>query len=263
MQFDVLVLILLGLGLVILSWRGKELPIPGFSNPIPLDHIGTRLIVFFGAIFCFVLSYIAISPPSPSTAGLNPINTAVSSTNVIPTQLPTPELVITSTSMASTVSSVPSTVISTAAPIDQATQTTALITATSPTQVTALVNEINKKQDSDEPGVSMTVVSVELLPDNRMRWNLLFENTSTSDSDINIWNRRTLLTDEFGNQYAVIRDAVDVSPTGSFNQDLRAGQKIKHWLEFEAPKEGATEFVFALESGNNGPRYETFSISIK
>lgn len=110
--------------------------------------------------------------------------------------------------------------------------------------------EIDKIVLSDNLNdVTMTVQSIEFLPNERMRWYLQFENKSSDVVDLRFDfydEKTTFLSDENGEIYPMVRDK-DIT-SGFYSQELRQNIKWNYWVEFQSPINDAKEFTFVLES---------------
>ena len=142
-------------------------------------------------------------------------------------------------------------------PATMFTQTSQLTSAVVGKQVLA-INETQRSSNLSD--VSLTVTNIELLPEGKMRWNFLFENSSNADKGLAIDFRgnKSYLSDEFGNKYTMLQDTLG-GPSRLSQIALQAGVRIKYWIEVEAPKKGAKDFAVVLVMWNDSyPKFQPF-----
>jgi hypothetical protein len=99
---------------------------------------------------------------------------------------------------------------------------------------------------SNNEQVTVTVHTVEILPNGTMRWDLSFRNSSTSDIYLNLGNETSYLADEYGNRYAVLDDSRGGGSTGLLRVTIQPGVRLDHSYIFDAPKHGAKQFTVGL-----------------
>jgi hypothetical protein len=175
-------------------------------------------------------------PVSPGPAS----SLAPSSTPALPTDtltptldLPTPTATLTSTA--------------TVTPTLTATATeTVTSTATQPPI------EINVTKSSSRPNrnVILTVETIEIRPNNRMRWFISFWNQTDKFVSMEFgWGERySYLADEYGTRY----DILSMEPSGFIASHVDASTKLSGWLEFELPTRDARNFKLYLEQQSFG-----------
>jgi hypothetical protein len=72
--------------------------------------------------------------------------------------------------------------------------------------------EINRTEASPLDGFSVTATTIDVFPDNTMRWNLLFSNESAESGNITIDYSKSYVSDEQGNRYEMLQDSANTSP---------------------------------------------------
>lgn len=131
-------------------------------------------------------------------------------------------------------------------------QSNSVITETeSPSVAGSQFVEINQTQYGDNTKVEMTVRSVEILPDNTMRWDFSFWNKSNDDVNIGFDYSRVYLADEFGNRYEVLGDSFSSNTASGLVIPVEIGVRIDHSIIFPAPKNGAKKFTVGMLTPRN------------
>ena len=107
--------------------------------------------------------------------------------------------------------------------------------------------------ESDIEGLDGNLARVELLQNQRMRWNLEFFNRSEQDQQISLRYDRIYLTDEHGTYYRVLgsSSAAYAKGNNAYRHLVQRAVKVEQWLEFEAPVDGARHFRLVL-AGDEG-----------
>ena len=98
-------------------------------------------------------------------------------------------------------------------------------------------------------GFAGTLRRVELLADQRMRWDLEFFNRSDATQQLSLRYDRIYLYDNLGNYYPVMSSSSGGragGKTNAFRGVVQRAVRADHWLEFPAPVAGATSFALVL-----------------
>src|SRR5262249_27452202 len=108
--------------------------------------------------------------------------------------------------------------------------------AAEPTQTTNLVSNINHTLSIDPNSYTVTLSSISFEPSVSMTWNFDVWNKSTVAGNFEV-NRLSYVSDDLGNQYAVI---------SALAVNVPAGVRTAKSVSFEPPKPGANVFTLHI-----------------
>ena len=123
---------------------------------------------------------------------------------------------------------------------------------------------INETHRSWNANTDLIVESIEILPDNTMKWNLVFWNRDANNNmGVGFTYNQSYLIDEFGKKYLILTDSEGRSPDDPYSVDLPPNAKVHHSLVFPAPIGEAKTFLATLVNPCCYAPWKTFSVTIK
>jgi hypothetical protein len=123
---------------------------------------------------------------------------------------------------------------------------------------------VDQTQRSWTNKIDLIVRSVEILPDNTMKWNLTFWNQDPqSDISIGFDYSQTFLSDEFGNKYEIVSDSAHTGPKDLFSAKIEPEVRLEHTIIFPSPRDGAKVFKLGLINPCCYAAWKVFSVSLK
>lgn len=126
--------------------------------------------------------------------------------------------------------------------------------------------QINQTTHAARPmEVTITIETIDFLPNGRMRWNMLFSNPSFKEYSISLVYSKTYLTDAQGNEYKVQADSQGNQANRGLTFPLPGQANRKYWIEFPAPQNGAKDFTVVLAGNTFSSKrahFRTFRVAL-